>query len=246
MATFLGFSPRALAFLAELAVNNRRDWFEAHRAVYDRDLLPAARSLVEALGEGLRPLAPGLVADPRVDRSIFRLYRDTRFSGDKSPYKTHLGLWLWEGPGPRMECSGFYFQLEPDELLLGVGLYLFPPRLLAAYRQEAAAPRTGPALAQAVAQALSAGPYELYGRRYQRVPRGYDSGHPNAELLKHNGLSALFSAPLPPEVGTPELPAYCLARFRDMLPVHQWLLAMTRRAWRPEAELPAPAPRRRR
>ena len=80
-----------------------------------------ARLFVGEMGARLKKLSPGVQADPRVDKSIFRIFRDTRFSRDKTPYKTHLGIWFWEGDGPRMECSGFYFHLDPPKLMNGSG-----------------------------------------------------------------------------------------------------------------------------
>src|SRR5213083_1396570 len=99
MASFTGFDPAALDFLRGLGEHNDRAWFEAHRADYEGLLLAPARELVIALGERLTAIAPGLRADPRVNGSILRINRDTRFSNDKRPYKTHLDLWLWEGDG---------------------------------------------------------------------------------------------------------------------------------------------------
>jgi len=78
------------------------------------------------MGEKLRPLCPGINAIPKVNKSLFRINRDTRFAKDKSPYKTNLGILFWEGQGKRMESSGFYFHLEENLLMIGCGMYKFP------------------------------------------------------------------------------------------------------------------------
>ena len=223
---FQGFSRGTVKFFEGLGRNNRKAWFEEHKAQYENEVLTPSREFVGALGQGLKKLAPLVNADPRVNKSLFRIYRDVRFSPDKSPYKTHLGLWFWEGPGPRMECSGFYFHLEPPNLMLAVGMHIFPPHLLAPYRRAVADPKLGAALARAVKKVRAAG-YEVGGVKYKRVPRGYDPEHPRGELLKHDGLWAAYEAPAPPEFFTGELPGWCLPHYRAMLPLHQWLLELT-------------------
>ena len=117
--TFAGFPKQALTFFRDLSQNNTKMWFDRHREVYEQQVLVPARDFIMAMGDKLKKIAPGVQADPRVNKSLFRLNRDIRFSHDKTPYKTHLGIWFWEGARPRMECSGFYFHLEPDKVMLG-------------------------------------------------------------------------------------------------------------------------------
>src|SRR6266516_3018205 len=112
MSSFTGFDPAAFAFLHDLADHNERPWFHANQAEYRRLLLEPARDLVRGLGEGLAAVAPGLHADPRVNGSILRIARDTRFSADKLPYRTHLDLWLWEGDGPSRQSAGYFMRLD--------------------------------------------------------------------------------------------------------------------------------------
>jgi len=226
---FPGFPADLVDFFAELRLNNRREWFEANRARYERGVLEPAKALVLALGEQLLPLAPGVQADPRVNRSLFRIQRDTRFSHDKAPYKTNLGVWLWEGVGPRMACTGFYLHVEPPTLMLGVGLYQFDDALLEAWRGSVLSDVHGPALVEAVAQVTKAG-YGLGGRAWKRVPRGFDKDHPRADWLTFGGLYASLELPLPDVFFEPGLPAFCAAHYRKMLPLHHWLLELTQRA----------------
>ena len=101
----------------------------------------------------MQPLpGPGVVADPRTNGagSIFRIYRDTRFSKDKRPYKTYLGILFWQGRGKKMENPGFYFHLEPKGLMLGAGTYTFMKQGLEAFRKAVVHRTRGPALAKAV------------------------------------------------------------------------------------------------
>jgi len=223
---FQGFTPQTVKFFSDLKKHNGKSWFQERKALYDSEVLAPSRDLVTAMGGRLQKIAPLVNADPRVNKSLFRIYRDVRFAKDKSPYKTHLGLWFWEGPGPRMECSGFYFQMDPPKVMLGVGIYCLPKFLLGPYRQAVADPELGAALDRAVAKVSKAG-YTVGGLKYKRVPRGFDPEHPRGELLKHDGLWAAYEAEIPPELYTAGLPGWCLPHYRAMLPLHQWLLELT-------------------
>jgi uncharacterized protein (TIGR02453 family) len=181
-------------------------------------------------------LAKALAAagsDQPIQHTIFRIYRDTRFSPDKTPYKTHLGLWFWQGERPRMENSGFYFHLEPPQLMLATGVYIFPKPLLEAYRQAVVDPDQGPALLQAV---QASGDYPLGGKHYKRTPRGFDPGHARAEWLLHNGLYASTEDLIPEALYSAELVDFCLEHYTNMLPLHLWLHAMMIQAGDGEAD----------
>lgn len=226
MGSFQGFGPQTPIFFRELAANNTKDWFDQNRQTYQEEVLEPARALVVDLGDKLRRFAPGIHAEPLVNKSLFRINRDTRFSKDKRPYKNHLGLWLWEGDGKRMDRPGFYFQLDPHEIMLGAGMYCFNREMLAAFRQAAVDPKLGPALRRAVNQVKKNGKYQIGVQHYKRVPRGFDPEHKNAELLKYNGLTAHTTRPLPKELYSAGLVDYCAAVYKDMLPIHRWLLKM--------------------
>jgi uncharacterized protein (TIGR02453 family) len=226
---FSGFSKGTLNFFKELSKNNTRTWFEEHKNVYEEQVLAPAREFVIAMGAGLKKIAPRIQADPRVNKSLFRLNRDTRFSHDKTPYKINLGLWFWEGTGPRMECSGFYFHMEPEKLMFGTGLYVFPKNMVEAYRQSVVHPVHGPALAKAIKSIKKEEPYFYGGRHYKKIPSGYDAKHPNAEFLLHDGLYAGIEMAIPPEFFSAALVDLCFENYKKMLPLHRWLLALTER-----------------
>ena len=228
MQQFKGFSKETTGFLTDLAGNNNRQWFGEHKDQFNRDVLEPARSFVGALGERLTELAPGIIADPRTNGSIFRIYRDTRFGKDKSPYKTHLGIFLWEGEGPKMECPGFYFHLEPPDLMLGAGIHLFSKSLLEEYRRSVVHPKHGPALVM-TAMAVSES-YNIGGLHYKRVPAGFDRDHPYAQFLLYNGLTAWVRTPIPEAVNSSAIVDYCFEIFKGMAPVHYWLREMKARA----------------
>ena len=222
---FSGFPRAGLEFLAGLASDNSKRYFDAHRATYEEALLEPARDFVTALGDELkRRVSPGIHADPRVNGSIFRINRDTRFSKDKTPYKTHLDLFFWEGVGRSRECPGFFFRLGPDVLLLGAGMHRFDARRLEAYREAVAADGPGRALESAVAGVTRGGSVQIGGKSFKRVPQGFDPAHQRAELLKHDGLYVWTEAPPSKLVHEAGLVAWCAERSEPLAPVHRWLV----------------------
>ncbi len=226
---FQGFSKATVKFFSDLKKNNTKKWFEAHKQDYETYVMQPARAFVVAMGNKLRIHVPDIVAVPKINKSLFRINRDTRFSPDKSPYKTNIGIFFWEGNRPRMECSGFYFHFEPPIILLGVGLYMFPKYLFDTYRNSVVHAKYGKELAEIVAKIGKKEGFQIGGKHYKRVPGGYDPAHPNAELLLHNGLHAGIESPIPEEFYSKKLVGYCWKRFQPMLPLHSWLVAMKRR-----------------
>jgi uncharacterized protein (TIGR02453 family) len=206
----VSFPRETLAFLAGLRDNNSKAWFDEHRREYEDYVLEPARDFVEAMGA---ELGPKVHADPRVNGSIFRINRDTRFSKDKRPYKHHLDLWFWQGEGPSRGCPGFWFRLTPERLGLGAGMHGFEGELLSRYRDA-----VGPELRRIV-EALPA-EVELGGRTYKRPPVGYPADEP---LLLHSGLYAGADCPIPAEVHTPRFAVFCAERFRPLAPLVDWL-----------------------
>jgi uncharacterized protein (TIGR02453 family) len=229
MGQFDGFPRELIAFYRGLRENNSKSWFDTHRSDFDNFVMEPARRFVIAMGERLRSISPEIHADPRINKSIFKIHRDVRFSKVKTPFKTHLALWFWEGHRKRMECSGYYFHLEPDRLMLGTGIYQFPPNFLREYRDSVVHPKYGPSLVKVMKEISKRGPYTFGGMHYKRTPRGYDPEHENADLLLHNGLFVGIESAPPREIASSQLVDYCFKRYADMAPLHRWLVAMTER-----------------
>ncbi|MBP1768969.1 MAG: hypothetical protein H6P98_3084 [Candidatus Aminicenantes bacterium] len=225
-AVFSGFSRETVRFFTALRKNNNKEWFERNRETYDRHVLAPAKLFVTAMGDKLRTLAPRIVASPKINGSIFRIYRDTRFTLDPTPYKTNLGIFFWDGARPRLESAGFYFGLEPPTLMIGGGMYMIPASLLGRYRKAVVDPKSGKEIGR-IAAAIRARPgYSVDGLHYKRVPAGFDPAHPNAELLKHNGLYAGVEAGIPEEFFSSRLVDYAFDRFEPLLPLHRWLMKL--------------------
>jgi uncharacterized protein (TIGR02453 family) len=223
---FTGFSKETVRFFTALRKNNNRDWFAANKETYERRVIGPAKLFVTAMGERLRAIVPGIVAVPAVNKSIFRIYRDTRFSIDPAPYKTNLGIYFWDGARSRMESAGFYVGLEPPDIMLGGGLYVIPDNLLGRYRQAVVDPKKGAELGRIVAALRAVPGCSVEGTHYKRVPAGFDAGHPNAELLKHKGLYAGFEMKVPDAFYSADLLDFCFERFAPVVPLHRWLMKL--------------------
>jgi len=224
MSGFNGFSNESIHFISNLRHNNSKAWFTENRHIYDKYLFPEAQTFVVEMGSLLsKQLAPQINAIPKTDKSIFRLHRDVRFSKDKSPYKTHLGIFLWEGEGKKLDCSGFYLQLNHDSILIGVGMYLFPKNILALYREAVVHPAHGPALKKIIQKVTEEEKFVHNEKHYKKTPRGFDPAHPNSDLLLYNGMAFMYESAHPEELAGPEFLDYCYNKFEQMAPLHNWL-----------------------
>ena len=217
---FQGFPPSGLAFLRDLGRNNDRDWFEAHRAVWDDEIIPAMLAWCGELAERLRDVMPKLIFVPRVGGSVYRLNRDIRFSRDKSPYKTHVAALLWEG-GEKHDAPGVYLHVSPDEVIFGGGLYVFEEGRLDRYRKLLhgdAAERLERALRRAKKSGLKPD-----GEKLQRAPRGFDPEGPYADLAKYKGLVVGKTVKPAGWLHTREALDRSEALARAYSPLHCWL-----------------------
>jgi len=225
--SFQGFSKKTVQFFEQLAANNNKAWFENHRNDFEVDVMEPAKSFIVALGARLKSIAPNILAVPRVNKSIFRINRDTRFSLDPSPYKTNLGLYFWDGTRPRMESAGFYFHLEPPILILGAGFYMFTDRQLERFRKAVVDPKRGKQLSVILKTISRLKDFELGGKHYKRIPAGYDPRHPNAELLLYKGFYGGLETAIPEEFYSSRLVDYCFDKYRPCGPLFKWLVAVT-------------------
>jgi|SRR5579871_3372702 len=180
------FGPDLFRFLRELERHNERPWFQANKERYENEVRAPALRFIETVGPGLARISRQLVADPRpVGGSLFRIYRDVRFSKDKSPYQTHVGMHFFHQGMKKGEGSkpGFYLHLSPGESFVAAGMWQpLPPELL---RIRTAMVRDPAGWRRATAKGV-----ELEGESLKRVPRGFDPEHPLAEDLKRKDFVA--------------------------------------------------------
>jgi len=225
VSDFQGFPKEMLEFLQNLTHNNNREWFNEHKDVYRTKMLEPAQAFVMVMGARLRSLYPTLIADERTNGagSIFRIYRDARFSRDKTPYKTHLGILFWQGSRKKIENPGFYFQLEPGRMMLAAGVYEFPRKFIETFRQAVVDKKLGSSLVESVRRVEAAGDYTVERKHYKRIPAGYDPSSPNVDYLRYNALYAYTMGAVPEECYSQEIMDYCFDRFRAMSPIMDWL-----------------------
>lgn len=181
------FSAKSLAFLRALKRHNDRDWFRARKEQYDELLRAPMIAVIERLAVDFRTFAPDLVASPK--SSLYRIYRDTRFSDNKAPLKTNIAaVFPWRGLG-KHQGAGLYFEVAPEWVWVGGGMYAPDTSQLHTVREHIAANsrrlRTivgSPGFRRAVG--------EVGGEKLQRVPRGFAKDHEAAEFLKHRQFLA--------------------------------------------------------
>ena len=186
---FKGFSKKTLPFLESIRQNNSKEWFETHRKEYDDYILEPSRAFVEEFGEHLQALEPTINFSPKINKSLFRIYRDTRRMGAiKVPLKHRIGVIFWQGSGSRMQTSSFYLHFSPDELFVAVGVRWFEKPMLDAYREYILDDARRENL-QNVLDKLSACGYKTIEKGYKRYPRGFNTDMPHAELSLYKGMA---------------------------------------------------------
>jgi len=225
--TFAGFPDLTFKFLRGIARDNSKSFFEAHRDDYEAGYVEPAKELVVALGPKLQKISKNISFEPRVNGSLFRINRDVRFSKDKSPYKTHLDLWFWDGDRRGWDSPGFFFRMFADRVMLGAGMHHFEKPALEAYRAAVLDDKKGKALARAIAEAERSGA-KVGGATRKTVPRGLDPEHPRAQLLLHEGLFATFEEKVPRAARSGAFVDWCVERFRGAAPVAKWISASMR------------------
>ncbi|ALW85406.1 hypothetical protein AUC43_10060 [Hymenobacter sedentarius] len=208
-------------FLSGLAKHNDRAWFQERKATYDQ----LREQFVEDAEFWVRELAqldPAL-AGPEGRKSVFRIYRDVRFSKNKDPYKTHFSVYFTASAGKEVEAPGYYLQLGPNgSTLLGGGLYQPDKTQLAAIRQEI------DYNADTLKALLAAPNFQRYfggmsGDKLKKAPAAYSVDHPEIELLKHKSFTATHLMPDSDVLNHDDFRAHVLEVFRAMVPFCQFL-----------------------
>ncbi|MEM9557374.1 MAG: DUF2461 domain-containing protein [Acidobacteriota bacterium] len=215
------FSPALFDFLHELEANNERDWFEANKSRYERDIKEPAFAFISSVGPGLREISPELQAIPRaVGGSLMRIYRDVRFSADKRPYKTNVGIQFRHSHGKDVHAPGFYLHLATDDCFLATGVWKPPSAVLKQTRQSMLDDPDGWLSVRDDAEFSAA--FELEGESLKTAPRGVDKEHPLIEDLRRKDLIAV--AHLDQETVTaPDFQERFLALCRAGRPLTAWV-----------------------
>jgi uncharacterized protein (TIGR02453 family) len=216
-AVFPGFPAQGLAFFASLQRNNRREWFQPRKAIFDEQLKQPMRELVAVVNLAMKSFAPDYVTDP--DKAIYRIYRDTRFSKNKTPYKDHIAA-SFSRRGDKTG-AGYYFAVSHKELAIGGGIYMPEPEILRAMRSHIALHHEEfrkIATAAVVRRLFTA----VQGEQLTRIPKGYPGDHPATDLLRMKQY--LLYVELPPDLATtPALYTEIVKHFRAITPFVEFL-----------------------
>jgi uncharacterized protein (TIGR02453 family) len=216
---FGGFPPETLKFLRQLKRNNNREWFLAHKDIYELKVKAPMTDLVLALGYALQQSAPNLIVDPK--RAIYRIYRDIRFSADKHPYKTHVAAIFAPRGIPKHIGACLYFHIEPAEVVIAGGVYMPDAATLRALRQHIAnhwedlLAITNPRNFKKILGTLQ-------GERLVRPPSGFPADHPAIDVLRQKQFYVTQTEPAELAEG-PKLFPRLLTLFSAMIPLVRFL-----------------------
>ncbi len=216
---FTGFPKEAMTFLRVLKRNNNREWFQPRKQEYEEKVKAPMAAMVSAINEPLGRFAPDYVTDPR--KAIFRIYRDTRFSPDKTPYKTHIAASFTRRGLERGASAGLYFSVSPEEIEVAGGIYMPGREELLAVRNHLADHHKRFRLILKNRQ-LRTLVGDLWGEQLSRAPKGFPPDHPAADLLryKHWVVYVLLDPAL---ATTPDFLPEVVKRFRAMTPLVEFL-----------------------
>jgi uncharacterized protein (TIGR02453 family) len=207
VTTFSGFSERAVVFYAELAANNTRDFWTANKAVYESEVRDPMRALVGELESEFGPA------------KLFRPHRDTRFSKDKTPYKTGQAALVGEGTG-----IGYYVSIDARGLTVGGGFRAHSPAQVARYRSAVDDAATG-AEVSVLVDGLRANGFDIEGEPLMTKPRGYDADHPRIELLRCRSLMAVRVFGTPGWLAGPRALDEVREAWHHVTPLNEWVAA---------------------
>jgi len=188
---FSGFSKKTLPFLKAIKKNNNKEWFEAHRSEYEELILNPSRAFVSEMGEHLQALEPTIIFSPKINKSLYRIYRDTRRMGaNKTPLKHRIGFIFWQGNNKRMQSSSFYMHFSPDELYVATGVRWFEKPMLDAYREYILDDAKRSKL-EIILESIRAKGYTHLEKGYKRYPRGFNADMSNADLSLYKGMATV-------------------------------------------------------
>jgi len=222
---FKGFKKEALDFLEKLTVNNSKEWLDTHREEYETLIVEPNKLYVEEMGEHLQILVPTINAIPKVNKSLFKIYRDARYH-PLDPIKTRIGIIFWQGGGHRMQSSSFYMHYDAQEVFVATGIRNFKPELLRAYRAYIKNEQRRESL-HIILEALKLKGYSLPELHYKRLPHGFDGNDKYSYLAQYKAMY-VFTTYLPNhEFYSEKVIEKNFKLYEAMLPLQEWVYALT-------------------
>ena len=189
------FYPDTVRFLEELAANNNREWFQENKSRYEEQVLDVALQFIQSMQDPLQEIAPHFVAVPtRVGGSLMRVYRDTRFSKNKTPYKTNIGIQFRHEQAKDVHSPGYYVHIDPAQMFLGAGMWRPDSEPLRGIRERIVA---RPAeWRRAIDHTPFSKHFDLGGEALKRPPRGFDANHECIDDIKRKSFIAVRNFPV--------------------------------------------------
>ena len=225
MMRFHGFKKEGIKFLEDMGENNSKEWFLNHRHIWEKEILKPNIEFIEDMGETLQILVPTIKALPKVGGSLFRIYRDTRFSKDKTPMKSKIGLLFWQGRDHRMQSSSFYMHYDKNEYFIASGIRNFKPPLLKQYREYIKDEKKREELHKILEKLTQKG-YDLPEPKYKRVPKGFDKDDSYVYLSLFGAMFAYKIYKIDEIFFSQKLLDRAFEVYSDMLDLQQWVYKM--------------------
>ncbi len=226
---FNGFKKEGIDFLKKLKQNNSKEWFELHRHEWEKNILEPNQAFIKDMGETLQILVPTINALPKVGGSLFRIYRDIRFSKDKTPMKSKIGLLFWQGKSHRMQSSSFYMHYDEHEYFIASGIRNFKPPLLKTYRNYIQDEKQRERLNQ-ILKNLTAKGYSLPEPKYKRIAKNFNKDDKFAYLALFGAMYAYKTFKIDETFFSVTLLDRAFEIYSDMLDLQQWVYEMERSA----------------
>ena len=223
---FNGFKKEGIAFLKELERNNSKVWFENNRHIWEQHILAPNKAFIEDMGDTLQILVPTIKALPKVSGSLFKIYRDTRFSKDKTPMKDKIGLLFWQGLGHRMQSSSFYMHYTKENYFVAAGIRGFKTPLLKTYRNYIKDEKHRVSLHE-ILEKLKAKGYKSTQEKYKRVPKDFTGDESYLYLTKFDSLFAYIEYEIDDTFYSVELLDKLFNIYDDMKDLQKWVYEMT-------------------
>ena len=222
---FTGFPKEGLTFLNNIIINNSKEWLDEHKEEYEKYIVSPNKAYVEEMGEHLQILVPTIHAIPKVNKSLFRIYRDARFHR-LDPIKERIGIIFWQGATHRMQSSSFYMHYDPFEIFVATGIRNFKPPLLASYREYIKNDAKRETLHHILEELKMKG-YSIPEPQYKRYPLGLDKDDTYAYLYLYGAMYAYTKFPPDKTFHSESIIDKNFKIYEDMLDLQQWVYELT-------------------
>jgi uncharacterized protein (TIGR02453 family) len=222
---FSGFKKEALILLEDFEQNNTKEYFESKRELYEQYILNPNKAYVQEMGETLQILVPNIKAIAKINKSLFKIYRDSRFH-PSDPIKNKIGIIIWQGSGHRMQSSSFYMHYSKDEVFVATGIRNFKPPLLSIYR-DYIQDQTKRQELHNILQELQAKGYSIPEPKFTRCPRELDCNDKYSYLYKMGAIYAYKTFKPNKTFFSPKIVEHNFKIYQDMFKLHQWVYELT-------------------